>query len=210
MPEEGAGGTSGDVVGEARDGKAVYFVVETERDVVVVVVVAELRWVVDREAAVLETDRSAMALLLPEDVVATPDEPVLLAIADVERRAVGRRAAFSSLDTGRWRYPSAAESPFSRAEVFRRLTGGPFGEWFGAEEGEMIAVEEIARVLVASSDVEGFRLEVWLLVARWPGVWLRGTGGIVSVEISLGESCFESETDAFGPSVDGDVEDAIF
>ncbi|POS68477.1 hypothetical protein DHEL01_v213129, partial [Diaporthe helianthi] len=27
------------------------------------------------------------------------------------------------------------------------------------------------------SEVEGLRLETWLLEERWPGVWLRGTGG---------------------------------
>lgn len=41
-------------------------------------------------------------------------------------------------------------------------------------------------------------------------MWLRGIGGIVSVEMSLSGSCFEKETDAFGVSVDGDVEAAIF
>lgn len=126
MPEEGAGGTSGEEVGEARGGKAVYFGVEAERDVVVVVFV-ELRCVVDREAPVPEADRSVMALLVAEDIAA-PDEPALLAMADVERRTAGRRPEFSSLDSGRWGCPSAAESPFSRTEVFRKLTGGPFGE----------------------------------------------------------------------------------
>lgn len=206
MPEEGAGGTSRAVAGEARGGKAVYFGVEAERDAVVVVLV-ELRCVVDLETALLEPERSAMVPLVP-DVVVAPAEPDLLAMADVERKAAGRRPEFSSLDSGRWRCPSAAESPFSRAEVFRRLTGGPFGERVGAEGGE--ATEEAALCLIARSEVDVFRLEVWLLEARWPGVWLRGIGGIVSVEMSLGESCLENETDAFGASADGEVEVAIF
>lgn len=208
MPDEGAGGTSGDVVGEARGGKAVYFGVKADRDVMVAVFV-ELRCVVDREAPLLEAVRSAI-VLLALDVVATVDEPGLLAMADVERKAVGRRPEFSSLDPGRCRYPSATESPFSRTEVFRRLTGGPFGERFEAEEGEATAAEEAALCLIARSEVDVFRLEVWLLEARWLGVWLRGMGGIVSVEMSLGESCFENETDAVGASVEGEVEDAIF
>lgn len=162
MPEEGAAGTSGAVVGEARGGKAVYFGMFAERDAVVVVLV-ELRCVADRDAPALEADRSVMAVLAP-DVIATADEPVLLAMADVERRAVGRRAELSSLDSGRCRCPSAAESPFSRAEVFRRLTGGPFGERVGAEAGG--ATEEVALCLIARSDVDVFRLEVWLLEAR--------------------------------------------
>lgn len=208
MPEEGAGGTSGEVVGEARGGKAVYFEDEADRDEVVVVLV-ELRWVVDREAAVLEAERSAMALVVAEVVMAL-DEPGLLAMADVERRAVGRRAELSSLDSGRCRCPSAGESPFSRADVFRRLTGGPFGERVGAEEGDTAVAAEIALCLIVRSDVEAFLLEVWLLVAKWPGVWLRGIGGIVSVEMSVGKSCFENETDALGASVDGEVDAAIF
>lgn len=44
-----------------------------------------------------------------------------------------------------------------------------------------------------SSDVEGFRLEVELLEARWPGVWLRGIGGMGSEEMSL-----EKETEGVG------------
>lgn len=72
-----------------------------------------------------------------------------------------------------------------------------------------VAAEETALCLTANSDVEGFRLEVWLLEARWPGVWLRGIGGIVSAEMSFCASSLE-ETDVAVVSVDGDVADAIF
>lgn len=78
------------------------------------------------------------------------------------------------------------------------LTGGPFGdEFWAAEAGTAPAVAALC--LMDRSDVEGFRLDVELLEARWPGVWLRGMGGMDSVEMS-----FEKETDAEGPS-EGDV-----
>lgn len=48
--------------------------------------------------------------------------------------------------------------------------------------------------------MDGFRLEVELLDARWPGVWLRGIGGIDSDAMSL-----EKETDAVLPPSVGEV-----
>lgn len=84
------------------------------------------------------------------------------------------------------------------------LTGGPFGEelWpVGVDTAPAVA----ALCLMDSSDVEGFRLDVELLEARWPGVWLRGMGGMASVEMS-----FEKETDAEAAASEGDVGEEIF
>lgn len=69
--------------------------------------------------------------------------------------------------------------------MFLMLTGGPLGD-FAAEEDET-APAVAARCRTERSEVEGLRLgrEVELREARWPGVWLRGIGGMDSVEMSL-------------------------
>lgn len=172
MPELGAGATWVEVVGEARAGNGLYvppaecFGVD----------VAEARWVVDDRVVPLVVERES---------VEGADGPALLAMADVDRRAGGRAppADASSLDSG---LPSPLCSPFSlglftledeAAAAFLILTGGgPLEEAFGVE-AEDTAAADWARCLIESSDVEGLRLDTWLLEERWPGVWLRGTGG---------------------------------
>lgn len=54
------------------------------------------------------------------------------------------------------------------------LTGGAFG---AEAEGAAAAAADWALCLIERSEVEGLRLDTWLLEERWPGVWLRGTGG---------------------------------
>lgn len=153
MPEEGAEGTSGADVGEARGGKATYLGGEGPRcrgwgraaEV-------EERWVVERVLVPLVSsalaERSPPVLVpvpmplpvavpgLPADAPVEPPDagPGLLAIAEVDRRAVGRRPVPASLigpDRGVGLcWSSAAASPFSRTLVFRMLTGGgPLGDW---------------------------------------------------------------------------------
>lgn len=177
---------------------------------------AEARWVAERVggAGVCElADRSGGVVLFALVVVTgAVGGPPLLAIAEVDRSAAGRRDMPPSLEPpdedGGLCCPSGLLwSLFSCGcdcePVFLMLTGGPFGEelWpVGVETAPAVA----ARCLMDSSDVEGFRLDVELLEARWPGVWLRGMGGIASVEMS-----FEKETDAEAAS-DGDVGEEIF
>lgn len=139
-------------------------------------VVAEARRALDDRVVPLVAER--------ESVVAA-DGAGFPAMADVDRRAGGRAplADASSLDSG---LPSALCSPFSRglvtvedeaAAAFRMLTGGgPPEEVFGAE-AEGAAAADWALCLIERSEVEGLRLDTWLLEERWPGVWLRGTGG---------------------------------
>lgn len=139
-------------------------------------VVAEARWALDERVVPLVAER--------ESVVGA-DGAGLPAMADVDRRAAGRAppADASSLDSG---LPSALCSPFSRglltaedeaAAALRMLTGGgALEEVFGAE-AEGAAAADWALCLIERSEVEGLRLDTWLLEERWPGVWLRGTGG---------------------------------
>lgn len=128
------------------------------------VVVAEARWALDERVVPL----------------VAADGAGLPAMADVDRRAGGRAppADASSLDSG---LPSGLCSPFSRGlfaagdeavAAFLMLTGGGFGA--GAEGA---AAADWALCLIERSEVEGLRLDTWLLEERWPGVWLRGTGG---------------------------------
>lgn len=140
-------------------------------------VVAEARWALDDRVVPLVAERESA---VGADGAGFP------AMADVDRRAAGRAplADASSLDSG---LPSALCSPFSRglftaedeaaAAAFRMLTGGaPLEEAFGAE-AEGAAAADWALCLMERSEVEGLRLDTWLLEERWPGVWLRGTGG---------------------------------
>lgn len=130
--------------------------------------------------------------------------PVLLAIAEVDRSAVGRRDDPPSLEPpdedGGLVWPSGLLWSLVSCDcgpAFLMLTGGPFGdEPWTADVGVAPAVAALWRM--ESSEVEGFRLDVELREARWPGVWLRGTGGIVSVEMSLPK---ETEAEAGTPSV---------
>lgn len=141
------------------------------------VVVAEARWALDDRVVPFVAER--------ESVVGA-DGAGFPAMADVDRRAAGRAplAVASSLDSG---LPSALCSPFSRglftaedeaaAAAFRMLTGGgPLEEAFGAAAFGAAAADW-ALCLMERSEVEGLRLDTWLLEERWPGVWLRGTGG---------------------------------
>lgn len=69
------------------------------------------------------------------------------------------------------------------------LTGGPLGDEVrtGRAVGAAPAVAALCRD--ESSEAEGLRLglEVELREARWPGVWVRGIGGMASVEMSREE-----------------------
>lgn len=170
---------------------------------------AEARWVAERAggAGVCElADRSGGVVAVATVAVGGPP---LLAIAEVDRSAAGRRVIAPSLEPpdedGGLCCPSgllwslaSCDCACDCGPVFLMLTGGPFGDelWAVAVETEPAVA---ALCLMDSSEVEGFRLDVELLEARWPGVWLRGTGGIDSVEMSL-----ENETEAGVPS-EGDV-----
>lgn len=80
-------------VEEARGGKGVYTAVEEAREVdVVVVVFVELRCVV-------VVDREVPELLFPDDPVVAAIAG-LLAMAEVERRAGGRRPGAPSIASG--------------------------------------------------------------------------------------------------------------
>lgn len=176
-------------------GKAVYSGVPTRREAEL----AEMRWWVlvgvDRVllmplavgVVVALATRSPLVLLFVEATVDPDAGPDLLAIAEVDRRAVGRRPRFPSLFDSEEEEGLSPLSPLSRVGVFRMLTGGPPGDEVRDEEGvaAAVAVIEAARCLMESSEVEGFRLDVELLEARWPAVWLRGIGGMGSEEISL-------------------------
>lgn len=83
------------------------------------------------------------------------------------------------------------------------LTGGAFGdEVWAADIGTAPAVAALC--LKESSEVEGLRLDVELREARWPGVWLRGMGGIDSVEMSL-ERGAEAEAEALSEGDDEEI-----
>lgn len=78
------------------------------------------------------TVRSAPMLLLVEAVVepVAGPEPGLVDIAEVDRRAAGRRPSLSrpNEEDGLWSCASPPTSPFSRALGFLVLTGEPFGD----------------------------------------------------------------------------------
>lgn len=131
-----------------------------------------------------------MLVALPVAAVVAVEGPDLLAIAEVERSAAGRRPSLDAEppdeERGLCWLSGLPWSPFSAAVVFLMLTGGRvLGDLAAAEEDET-APAVAARCRMDRSEVEGLRLGlvVELREARWPGVWLRGIGGMVSVEMS--------------------------
>lgn len=169
MPLDGAGGTSVAVIGEASGGKDVYVPPDERfpREMF------ELRLCVVERVLPLVADLLSPAPLPPDGA----DVPALLAIADVDRRFVERCLLLldPSLDTGLWS-PSTLLSPFGRPKLVEDaivellvLSEGPFEDC--ASVGlEAVAAADWARCRMESSDVDGFRLDAWLLEERWPGV----------------------------------------
>lgn len=166
MPLAGAGSTSGDVVAEASGGKGLYVPPEERFERVAL---AEERW------CVVERVLPWAVLLSPAPLppVAGAGAPALLAIADVDRLFVGRCLLVlgPSLDTGLC-CPSTGLSVFSRFKLVvdevvevLMLSAWPFEGCaiLGVVAG---AAADWARCLTESSEVEGFRLEIWLLEER--------------------------------------------
>lgn len=187
---------------------------------------AEARWVGTRVGALgvwalVERVSVVEVVAVPVFEAALVDVLGLLVanIAEVDRNAAGRREEAPSLEPPDEERGLCGESglpsPFSWAgAVFLMLTGGPFGDFEVEVEVEVAEEEGGTAPAVAAlcrmerSEVEGLRrgLVVELLEARWPGVWLRGTGGgMGSVEMSR-EKETEGEEEA-GPSAVGDWEE---
>ncbi len=138
---------------------------------------------------------AAAAAAAADDLPLPPPPLPTPAMADVERRAGGRRpvptpvpllsAADESWRSRDWASPADSSSPplacGERAEP--GFDGGPGVLLAGGATMEMCDDEaavddECERCLMVRSD--GLRRRSWLLVARWPGVWLRGSGGALS------------------------------
>lgn len=166
MPLAGAGSTSGDVVGEASGGKGLYVPPDERFERAVL---AEERW------CVVERGVPLAVLLSPDPLppVAGADAPALLTIADVDRMFVGRCLLVlgPSLDTGL----CCASMVLSASSGFKLVEDDVvevlmLSEWpFEGCAGVGVvagAAADWARCLMESSEVEGFRLEAWLLEGR--------------------------------------------
>lgn len=184
IPDDGAGGTSGAVRGSQRGGKGMWG--------------CRRRWCWEWE--VIRAVVVVLVVLARMEGWGMVGAPGLEAMAEVERRAVGRwllrpgaplelPAEESCLSRRCWEEEEAETSLLSLFLVAGEVSLGVVGcdgpppgpgvllscgtakdGWLA--DGLVTATEDCDRCRMDSSD--GLRRRSWLLDERWPGVWLRG------------------------------------